>query len=512
MADPAGMADWVFRAFVAVADSGPGLGVRDVTLLQDWVRRLAGAAAQEAGGLAAACVHIDEHYPALWARHVAQGQAVDMNALAAEWHQWQAPHAPHTHPGADSRATLRRELAALLSACATPVSWLSRLRPGTAEAPIARQQALRALLSGLDEPLRAQVASVHGGEPLAPIEPAPAAAMRLRCVAVLDEARELRTFVFRRLDGAVPVYAPGQFITLTLPGTPHGTLHRSYTLSSSPSRPHTLAITVRRFEVGRASSLLHAHARPGWEVQARGPSGHFSCALGEVPARLLLLAAGSGITPMISMLRWLSDTGAPCDTVLVQSHRTVQDVAFDAEWPRLADHAAGPWARHVVLGSGAPGGRRLDAGLLAGLVPDLASRTAYLCGPQEYLRDMRGLLMQAGVPAQQILEEKFAPTLGGQTPARSGGEVAADIEVRFAASGLSVRARAGERLLDVAEHHAVPLPSACRAGRCGTCWTPLRAGQVRLDDGAGEAVRGGADVRVPACVSVLVEGPLEVLA
>ena len=184
-----------------------------------------------------------------------------------------------------------------------------------------------------------------------------------------------------------------------------------------------------------------------------------------------------------------------------------------------------PWAWHVVPGSQAPGGRRLDLESLLRRVPDVATRSALVCGPPEYLQAVRGLLAQAGVPPQHVMEEKFAPARPAQTP-ESTQTVAqgptghdTDVQVRFITSGITARAPAGALLLAVAEQHGVALPSACRVGQCGTCWSGLTAGRVRLlDDAPGVEpdaqglVHGGVGMRVPACLSALVDGAVEVQA
>ena len=120
------------------------------------------------------------------------------------------------------------------------------------------------------------------------------------CVQVIDETHDVRTFVLRLHDGARSFrYRPGQFVTLAL-DIDGERLHRCYTLSSSPTRPDTLAITVKRVVGGRVSNWLHDHLRPGGLLSLTGPAGQFCFPAGPVaaPARgQLYLSAGSGVTP-----------------------------------------------------------------------------------------------------------------------------------------------------------------------------------------------------------------------
>ncbi|MFT7027236.1 MAG: ferredoxin-NADP reductase, partial [Paracoccaceae bacterium] len=129
----------------------------------------------------------------------------------------------------------------------------------------------------------------------------------LECTMVVPEAPNVRTFAFRAPSGAWFRYRPGQFITLELP-VPGGPLHRTFTLSSTPSRPLTLSVTVKAQEGSLGSRWMIENLRPGMIVRASGPAGIF--ALPAKPAgKHLFISAGSGITPMISMLSWLWDAG-----------------------------------------------------------------------------------------------------------------------------------------------------------------------------------------------------------
>lgn len=520
-------ADWMFRAFVWVADAGPGLAVRDVQQLQHWAKRLSHDTAVSPVLSSAAQTLLNRHAE-LWAQHVRRGQAVELERLVQDWHACLATDealalalSAHTLPMlaacADTSSTLRRWLAHLNRHPNQHRGDAVQTASEDDDAKSPRQSAYARLHAGLQPDGRgAENITASGGWMPAAIVPAGCVDMRLRCVAVISEAREMTSFVFRRLDGALPVYAPGQFMTIELPDTPHGRLVRSYTISSSPSRPHTLTITVRRVAGGRASTWLHEQMRPGQDVHARGPLGHFSCALQTPPTRLLMLGAGSGMTPMMSMLRWLSDTAATADVVLVQSARTAQDVVFQREWAVLAAQAAGHWAWHVVLSDPAEAGSRLDALRLRQCVPDVAQRHVWLCGPSGYMTQMSELLRDAGVPPSHLMQERFAPARPTSAPSASvashASEGAEAVEIHFLRSQRIVTAAAGQRLLEVAEAHGIALPSACRMGQCGTCRTALSAGHVRqmqhsghpmnAEGSAGEAIAimGGPHVEVLACV------------
>lgn len=528
--DSEAWADWVFRCFVQVVDAEPGLSVADVEQLQAWTRELGADASH---GLSPVAQWLDGHYPTLWKRHVAQGQALDFSLLQTQWWEQIRPH--------PLGAPLREALTGLLTRCVQPrMGWLAMV---TSRPPVGighrseRQERLQQLLQALDHgpsttatatPLinakpaspSATAAVINVERPVGDSMPAPASSRwQLRCVAITDETADMRTFVFRRLDGDIPSYAPGQFMTLELHTQAHGRLFRSYTMSSTPSRPHTVAISVKRLPGGRGSNWLHDNVQPGWEVQVRGPSGHFTCGRSGEPPLMLLLGAGSGMTPMMSMVRWLTDIGSASDVVLVQSARTEADVVFRDEWAHLARHAAGPRALHVVLGSTSPGGRRLDLDTLLTCVPDVVHRTAYLCGPQSYLDSIKSILIQAGIPPEHILEEQFAaaapsPALPASSTPQAGlslppvGQaLPTTVAVYFAKSDVTVQASVGDCLLEVAEAHQIDLPSACRSGQCGTCWTTLLAGEVQVGVEA-TTTHGDGQTEIATCISRVCQGPV----
>ena len=134
----------------------------------------------------------------------------------------------------------------------------------------------------------------------------------LQCVDRIDETHagglvSAATFIFQARVPARFNYQPGQFLLLSMPI--NGDVHqRAYSLSSSPSRPYSLAITVQRVEGGLVSNWLLDCFAPGQRLTAQAPAGDFYLPTSQLPQRVLLLSAGSGIAPMLSISRWLLDT------------------------------------------------------------------------------------------------------------------------------------------------------------------------------------------------------------
>jgi len=234
---------------------------------------------------------------------------------------------------------------------------------------------------------------------------------KVRCVAVINETHDTKTYVFVADTPTLFHYKPGQFVTLEVP-VDGAVLRRSYTISSSPSRPYTLSITVKKVPMGWMSNWLFNHMVEGLECTAIGPAGKFTCV--DHPAeKLLFLAAGSGITPTMSMLRWLADTATKADIVFINNVRTPNDVIFHQELLHL-NARLGDKMRLAIVPSSVPAGTHwhgpvghFSEGLLRLFAPDFAERETFVCGPPGYMGAAKALLMSLGLSASRYHDESF---------------------------------------------------------------------------------------------------------
>ncbi|MEM9090232.1 MAG: 2Fe-2S iron-sulfur cluster-binding protein [Cyanobacteria bacterium P01_F01_bin.53] len=339
-----------------------------------------------------------------------------------------------------------------------------------------------------------------------------------RCVQIVQETHDVKTFRFVAEPELLFDFKPGQFVTLKLPitdakGKP---ILRSYSISSSPSRPHTLDITVKRvgpasedLPPGVVSNWLHDHLEVGATLTLQGPYGAFNCI--DHPAdKLLLISAGSGITPMMSMSQWLSDRAATTDITFIHAARTPGDIIFRQRLELLAaqhphfklaftltkNTPTQPWA-------GFRG--RLNPALLNAICPDFGDRTAFVCGPAGFMDSTKTLLETEGFPMENYFEESFggppSPSKSQQKakpkghPADSANQpvspiapkpitpspTASEPSVTFSASGHTVACDEEDTLLDAAEQAGVALPSGCRMGSCGACKHQIADGEVCYD-------------------------------
>lgn len=318
----------------------------------------------------------------------------------------------------------------------------------------------------------------------------------LLCCQVRQETHDVKSFIFRPRTPGLVRFLPGQFLTLELE-IDGETINRCYTISSSPTRPDTLSITVKRVPGGTVSNWLHDNLTAGMSVRALGPSGEFACAL-HPAGKYLFLSGGSGITPLMSMSRSFHDLGEDRDVVFVHSARTPADIVFRRELGLLAANQPGFRTAFVCEGRGSepewasPTGY-LDLALLKRIAPDFAEREVFCCGPAPYMAAVRALLGEGGFDMKHYHEESFS---FADAPGEQEGEGVSLTEetaavevtgfsVEFAKSGRTVVCAPGQKLLDAARAAGLRLPSSCAKGVCGTCKSRLVSGEVDMVHGGG---------------------------
>lgn len=318
----------------------------------------------------------------------------------------------------------------------------------------------------------------------------------LICRQVRQETHDVKSFILRPRTPGLVRFLPGQFLTLELE-IDGETVNRCYTISSSPTRPDTLSITVKRVPGGLVSNWLHEHLGPGMSVRALGPSGAFACAL-HPAGKYLFLSGGSGITPLMSMSRSFHDLGEDRDVVFVHSARTPADIIFRRELGLLAATLPGFRTAFVCEGRGseadwaAPTGY-LDLPLLKRIAPDFAEREVFCCGPAPYMAAVRALLAEGGFDMTRYHEESFSFADAPNAPENADNDGAAEttaadaagFTVEFTKSGRTVVCAPGQKLLDAARAAGLRLPSSCAKGVCGTCKSRLVSGAVDMVHGGG---------------------------
>jgi ferredoxin-NADP reductase len=309
------------------------------------------------------------------------------------------------------------------------------------------------------------------------------AELRGRVVAVHPETRDAVSLVIRPGRGWRP-HTPGQYVRLGV-DVDGVRQWRAYSLTSPLTRPDgCIAVTVKAIPDGKVSNHLVRRAHPGMLLHLDQATGEF-CLPEARPAKVLFVTAGSGITPVMGMLRNAVDELE--DVVLVHSAPTPSDVIFAGELRALASSGR---IRLVEKHTDTDG--MLSTDELAALVPDLAERQTWACGPAGMLDSLEEHFTAAGI-AENLHTERFRPTV---LVTGEGGTV------RFARAEVAVEADGATPLLDAGEAAGVLMPSGCRMGICFGCVLPLRSGAVRdLRDGTVTTAAEGDGVLVQTCVS-----------
>ncbi len=341
----------------------------------------------------------------------------------------------------------------------------------------------------------------------------------LQCVSRTDTTRDMATFTFRVAGGSprsgpgqsvdrptdevdehrTLVFAPGQFLAVTMEIDGRA-VQRCYSISSPPTRPGNLSITVKRVNGGHVSNWLHDNLVEGMMIAATGPLGRFTYTA-RPAEKYLFISAGSGITPVMSMLRAVTDSESPLDIAFVHSARNVDDIPFRDELEDLAhrhtnvtlafaatrmaaeDHA--DWTGHRG---------RIDRAMLERVCPDLAEREVFLCGPGRFRSEVRGALVAAGSELARIHEESFGFSLPADEPDTETG-----VAVDFSRRARRVTVSPGTTILAAAAKAGVTLPSSCGVGLCGSCKVRKLSGDVVMNHQGGIRPREIAQGKILLC-------------
>ncbi|MFA5958826.1 FAD-binding oxidoreductase [Hyphomicrobium sp.] len=315
----------------------------------------------------------------------------------------------------------------------------------------------------------------------------------LVCTQVRAETHDVKSFLFRTASPKLFRFRPGQFITIEaeIDGE---VIHRCYTISSPPTRPDTLSITVKRKSGGKVSNWLHDNLKPGVAIKALGPAGDFSCSSHPAP-KYLFLSGGSGVTPLMSMSRTFYELGEDRDVVFVHSARAPRDIIFRHELTMMA-HGMSRFRTAFVceeLGEqrdwSAPTGY-LTLALLKAIVPDLAERVIFCCGPEAYMANARAMLKETGFDMAHYHEESFSferlsPEEQAETQDAPAEVAGGSFKIEFTKSGRTIDCRPDQFILDAAKAAGMRLPFSCARGLCGSCKSKKLSGQVAMTHGGG---------------------------
>lgn len=322
-----------------------------------------------------------------------------------------------------------------------------------------------------------------------------------RVVDVRNETHDVKTFVLKP-NARFGAFRPGAYMTVhrTIDGR---AVQRAYSLSSPVSEDGLVTITVKRVPGGLMSNHLADTIGKGDIIELGAPEGQFLFS-SAADAQVLMISAGSGITPVMSMLRDLVRKDSKTEVTFLHFARSPEDVVFGRELSQIAERA--PNVKVVVCVEAADeswqGLRgRFTRALLESTLPGFATADTYLCGPAGFMRAVMQTLEQGGADLSTLRYERF----------NSEFDASAFLEhtrvVRFLKSGVETLSNRPLTVLQEAEARGVRVDTGCRAGTCGTCRCKKRKGVV-LNTATG-ALSGDGEEMIYPCVSVP-QGALEV--
>ena len=330
----------------------------------------------------------------------------------------------------------------------------------------------------------------------------------LECVSVIPEVPNTATFAFRAPSGALFDFLPGQFLTLEIPA-PSGVVHRTYTISSSPSRPRSISITAKAQDDSIGTRWMLDNLAPGVRIKAIGPGGVFSH-LNHEAEKYLFISAGSGITPMMSMTTFMFDLGSQPDIVFVNCARRPGEVIFRERLEHMASRVPGIDLKWVVKTpdrykpwTGFQG--RFNQLMLGLMAPDYLEREVFCCGPEPFMQAVREALQGLGYDMDRYHQESFHAPTETEANVPELDDVVPDedtrAEVTFAASGVMAKVAETDTILAAAKANGLNIPSGCTFGVCGTCKIRKTSGDVHMVHNGGISEDDIAEGYILACCS-----------
>ena len=248
------------------------------------------------------------------------------------------------------------------------------------------------------------------------LRPSPIAWRLATIAAIRDETPTVRSFTLTVPDWAG--HRAGQHVDIRLTAPDGYSVERSYSIASEPERAGEIDLTVERIEDGEVSSFLHDVAIVGDRIEIRGPIGGYfvwdaTAAMAAEP--LFLVAGGSGVVPLMAMLRHRARAGNANPTRLLFSSRHEEEIIYRAELDRLAGAGDGLAVAHTLTRSRPPGwtgyDRRIDERMIAEVLEPLGARArSFICGPTALVEVAANALVRLGLPDDRIRTERFGPT------------------------------------------------------------------------------------------------------
>jgi ring-1,2-phenylacetyl-CoA epoxidase subunit PaaE len=315
---------------------------------------------------------------------------------------------------------------------------------------------------------------------------------QLKIKEVRKETSDTNTLVFEFPDRPF-TYRPGQFLTLILP-IKREKKRRSYSLCTSPYAEENPAITVKRVESGSVSNYLNDHMRAGDVFDVMEPAGHFVPNLEEGKAKTyVMFAAGSGITPIMSIIKSILIVEKGSTVNLVYQNRNESSIIFKDELAKIKE--LNPERFHVIDVLSQPEGDwkgycgRLSTATTNDILMDIAGNKIseqqfFICGPTGFMQKVTDTLVDFEVPENHIHKESFYTAEPTQKAAKVETTAEGDFEVKILLDGEEhdVVVPSNKSILEAALDQQIDMPFSCQSGLCTACRGKLLSGEVDMED------------------------------
>ncbi len=287
----------------------------------------------------------------------------------------------------------------------------------------------------------------------------------LFCINRIEETADSATFEFKHLEDFPFEYQAGQFLTFEVEVATVKE-YRAYSMSSDPSFPQSVSVTIKRVEGGKVSNHLLDHLQPGMALPAMPAEGEFTLLKCQTTPDILFMSAGSGITPCLSMARWLLSSKQQVNIDFVYSAKSPQDIIMAPLLNELAEQHDN-FNLHYILEQCADMDAiegRLTCENFTLLIPELNGKTIFTCGPQPYMEAVHAFAQARGFDMALFHQESFTPVESEQA-----SEDSVNYQLFAPQYAKSGSVSSSESLLTAMEQSGVPIVGACRTGVCGSC-------------------------------------------
>jgi len=311
---------------------------------------------------------------------------------------------------------------------------------------------------------------------------------------IIRETPDTISIHFKQPVNQKITYKAGQFLTLLVPieGT---TQRRSYSMCSSPVTNDSLVVTVKRIAGGKVSNYLNDHLKPGAMIEVMDPMGTFTVEpRPEARRHLILVGAGSGITPLISIAKTVLHAEPQSRISLLYGNRNEQSIIFKTELESLAQHYSGRLEVIHVLSQPSPAWTghtgRLNQSLglkLLEHLPQWPDTAYYICGPEGMMEEMKNALKILHVSPDKVHTESFVSVAKEEVHGQVIEEPSLSVQdhtvtIIYEGAEYRVAVPASKTILEAALDNDIDLPYSCQSGMCTACMGKCVSGKVKLDE------------------------------